>query len=261
MKDLTLPGETRVAIAGDWHGNVLWTQTAIPALHRAAPDIKTILHAGDFGIAPERRGKTFLSTVDYWSGAAGIERVLVTPGNHEDWGRLDQRFASQPGEAIRLSETVWALPRGFRFALAGRYFMSFGGAASLDFVYRRAGRTWWPTEMPTAEDVAAAMVDGEVEVMVAHETIDGGTTKVESVIRSNPFDWDNAALEYSRRSRDLVTELWEAVRPQILFHGHLHVADQIELPTGQRVVSLGSDRQRKNIGLLRLDDLAWSWID
>jgi hypothetical protein len=261
MRDLTLPGETRVAIAGDWHGNVLWVQTAIPALHRAAPDIKTILHAGDFGIAPERRGKGFLSTVDYWCGAAGIERLFVTPGNHEDWGRIDQRFASRPGEAIRLSGTVWVLPRGFRFVLAGRTFMSFGGAASLDFAYRRAGRTWWPTEMPTAEDVAAAILDGEVEVMVAHETIDGGTARVESVIRSNPFGWDDAALSYSRRSRGLVTEVWDAVRPDIFFHGHLHVADQIQLPTGQRVVSLGSDRQRNNVGLLGLADLAWSWID
>jgi hypothetical protein len=261
MKDLTLPGETRVAIAGDWHANVMWVQAAIPALHRAAPDIKTILHAGDFGIAPERRGKTFLSTVDYWCGAAGIERVLVTPGNHEDWGRLDQRFASQPGEAIRLSEVVWVLPRGYRFALAGRTFLSFGGAASLDLAYRRAGRTWWPTEMPTAEEVAAALVDGSVEVLIAHETIDGGTAKVESVIRSNPLDWDDEALAYSRRSRGLVTEVWEGVRPDIFFHGHLHVADRIELPTGQRIVSLGSDCQKKNIGLLTLDNLTWSWID
>jgi hypothetical protein len=261
MRDLTLPGETRVAIAGDWHGNVMWVQTAIPALHRAAPDVRTILHAGDFGIAPERRGKTFLSTVDYWSGAAGIERVLVTPGNHEDWERIDRRFASQPGEAIRLSETVWVLPRGYRFALAGRTFMSFGGAASLDFAYRRAGRTWWPAEMPTAEEVAAAIVGGNVEVLIAHETIDGGTAKVESVIRSNPLDWHDEALAYSRRSRGLVTEVWEGVRPDIFIHGHFHAADRIDLPTGQRVVSLGSDRQKKNIGLLNLSDLAWSWLD
>jgi hypothetical protein len=261
MKDLTLQGETRVAIAGDWHANVLWVQKAIPALHRAAPDVRTILHAGDFGILPERRGKGFLASVDYWCVAAGIERVLVTPGNHEDWSRLDQRFASRPGEAIRLSETVWVLPRGFRFTLAGRTFMSFGGAASLDFADRRAGRTWWPTEMPTAEDVAAAIVDGNVEVLIAHDTIDGGTAKVESVIRSNPLDWDDDALAYSRRSRGLVTEVWEGVRPDIFFHGHLHVADRIELPTRQRIVSLGSDRQRKNIGLLTLDSLTWSWVD
>jgi hypothetical protein len=259
--DLSRVGERRVAVAGDWHGNVAWVQRIIPALHRAAPDVRTILHAGDFGILPERRGKGFLTTVDYWCRSAGIEKVLVTPGNHEDWSRLGQRFASRPGEAIRLSETVWVLPRGLRFHLAGRLFMSFGGAASLDFAYRRAGRTWWPTEMPTAEEVAAAMVDGNVEVLVAHETINGGTARVESVIRSNPFGWDEEALEYSRQSRGLVTEVWEAVRPDIFFHGHIHLADRIELPTGQQVVSLGSDRQRKNIGLLNLDDLTWSWID
>jgi hypothetical protein len=261
MKDLTLPGETRVAIAGDWHGNVLWVQTAIPALRRAGPDIKTILHAGDFGIAPERRGKGFLATVDYWCKSSGIERVLVTPGNHEDWGRLDQRFASRPGEAIRLSEVVWVLPRGFRFALAGRTFLSFSGAASLDFASRRAGHTWWSAEMPTAEEVAAAVKGGPVEVLITHETINGGSAKVEAVLNSNPMGWDEAALEYSRASRRLITALWLGIEPDLLFHGHLHTADRIQLENGQRVISLGSDGQRKNIGLLDLSNLNWTWME
>jgi hypothetical protein len=259
--DLSVPGETRVAVAGDWHANTMWIQSIIPALRRAAPDVQTILHVGDFGILPERRGKGVLATVDYWCRAASIERVLVTPGNHEDWGRLSQRFDSQPGEPIRLSETVWVLPRGFRFVLSGRSFMSFGGAASLDVAYRRAGRTWWPAEMPADEDVAAAGRGGPVEVLLTHEAIDGGTDRVEAVIRSNPMGWDTDALRYSAESRARVTTVWNAVRPDVLAHGHMHLADAIELPTGQRIYSLGSDRQRKNVALLQLGDLAWTWID
>ena len=261
MNNRTLPEETRIAVAGDWHANHLWVQSAIPALHAAAPDVRTILHAGDFGILPDKRGKGFLAAVDAQCQEMGIERVLVTPGNHEDWPRLVNRFASRPGEAIHLSDRVWALPRGFRFRLAGRSFMSFGGAASLDYAYRRARGTWWPEEMPTVDDVAAAIAGGPVEVLITHETLVGGTSKVEAVLRSNPQGWDEHALEYSRTSRRLITALWNGVRPDVLFHGHIHVADRIELPTGQRIVSLGSDGQRKNIGMLDLVDLAWSWID
>ena len=263
MTDLTLRGENAVAVAGDWHGNTMWVQEIVPALHAAAPEIRTILHVGDFGILPGPRGKAFLAAVDARCKVSGIERILVTPGNHDDWGRLTRRFASRPGEAIRLSEAVWVMPRGFRFTLAGRAFMSFGGAASLDYGYRRARGTWWAAEMPTVEDVAAAAaVDGgPVEVLITHETIDGGTPKVEAVLRSNPQGWDDMALDYSQRSRRLVTALWAGVSPDILFHGHIHTADRVELPTGQRIVSLGSDQQKKNCGVLGLADLAWSWID
>ena len=169
--------------------------------------------------------------------------------------------AGRPGEAIRLTETVWVLPRGYRFTLAGRSFLSFGGAASLDFAYQRARGAWWPEEMPTVDDVAAAIVGGPVDILITHETIIGGTSKVEAVLRSTPQKWDKAALEYSKQSRTVVTALWAGVEPKLLFHGHLHAADRIQLPNGQRVVSLGSDAQRKNVGLLDLATLAWTWID
>ena len=259
--DLTLPGETRVAVAGDWHGSIIWVQSVLPAIHSAVPAVRTILHAGDFGILPDRRGKGFLAAVDTQCRASGIERVLVTPGNHEDWSRLGQRFAARPGEAIRLTDCVWVLPRGFRFTLGGRAFLSFGGAASLDFAHRRARGTWWPEEMPTWEHVNAAIAGGPTDVLITHETIIGGTSKVEAVMASNPMSWDEDALEYSRTSRRLVTALWVGVEPNLLFHGHMHTADRIQLPNGQRVVSLGRDGQRKNIGFLDLADLAWTWMD
>ena len=261
MNDLTLAAESRVAVAGDWHGNHLWIQSAIPALHDAAPDVRTILHAGDFGILPGRRGKGFLAAVDAVCSSAGIERVLVTPGNHEDWARLTARFASRPGQPIRLTDAIWVFPRGFRFSLAGRLFMSFGGAASLDFAYRRARGMWWPAEVPTLDDVVAAAAGGPVDVLITHEAIVGGTSKVDAVVMSNPMKWDEEALEYSRTSRRLVTALWVRVEPKALFHGHMHIADRVLLPNGQQVISFGSDRQRKNVGVLDLADLAWTWID
>ena len=257
----TLAGETRVAIAGDWHGSALWLQSVIPAIIRSAPDVRTILHVGDFGIYPDRRGKGFLNAVDRSCLAVGIQRVLVTPGNHDYWPRLDQRFEHRPGQPAQLSKTVWALPRGYRFNLAGRSIMSFGGAASLDAARRRKNGKWWPTEMPTDNDVAAAVAGGPVEVLVTHEAIEGGTTRVQSVLNENPMNWDSQALAYSALSRSRVTEVWSGVRPHVLAHGHIHVADAVTLPNGQRVYSLAANGQKKNIGLIQFTDLAWTWID
>lgn len=183
--DLSIPGELQVALAGDWHGNLFWVQRAIPFLARRARGIRTILHVGDFGVWRERPGKGMLATVDYWCRQTGIERVLVTPGNHEDWDLLDAAFARYPGEAVRLSEVVWVLPRGYRFTLAGRSFVSFGGAASLDYASRTPGMNFWPMEIPTEENVASAIAGGPAEVLVTHETVNGGAPAVERVLSSN----------------------------------------------------------------------------
>ncbi|WP_104090888.1 metallophosphoesterase [Cryobacterium sp. N19] len=256
--DLTLQGETRVAVAGDWHGNISWVQTIIPAIARTAPDVRTILHVGDFGIWPERSGKGFPASVDFWCKNAGIERLLVTPGNHEDWDRLDGWFAGAPGQPVQISDVVWVLPRALRFSLGGATYMSFGGAASVDYELREPGKEWWLTEIPTDDDVAAAIAGGPVDVLITHETVNGGTAATERALRTNPMRWSAEALTYSALSRARVTLVWEAVKPQVLVHGHMHTADQLTLPDGRRIYSLGCDNQAGNVGLLDLATLAWS---
>ena len=253
--------DTRVAVAGDWHSNIMWIQQVLPALRRFAPDVSTILHTGDFSILPEARGKKLLRAADAACRENGIDRILVTPGNHEDWPRLDTLFAARPGEAIRLSASVWVMPRGYRFSIHGRTFMSFGGATSLDAAYRRTRGTWWASEMPTSEEAAAAVVAGGVDVLVTHETIMDSTARVEARIRANPTHWDETALAYSLQSRALITRLWREAKPAILAHGHIHVADQRMLPSGQRIYALANDGQRKNIAVIDIASLTWTWID
>ena len=250
----------RVAIAGDWHGSIGWVQSSIPRLHRQAPDVTTIFQVGDFGIFKERHGSGFLAAVDYWCKAAGINRVFVTPGNHEDWGELTARFAKQPGDAVQMSRVVWVLPRGFRFSLGEYQWMSFGGAASVDREFRIEDTDWWVNEIPTELDVEHAIGGGPVDVLLTHETIDGGTVEVESILASNPMGWPSKALEYSAESRNRVTRVWNAVRPQVLAHGHLHVKGEIELADARRVYSLGCNGTPGNLAVLNAQNLEWEWL-
>lgn len=258
--DLSLPGETQVAVAGDWHGNINWVQKAIPALARAVPGTQTILHAGDFWMHRSIKGRTYLDAIDFWCKRSGITRILVTPGNHEDWDYLDDEFAAMPGIPVPLSPYVSVLARGFRFTLAGTSFLSFGGAASVDYSRRRVGHDWFLTEAPTDADVAAAIAGGPVDVLLTHDTVNGGTAATESLLRTNPMGWPAEALVYSAESRNRVTEVWDAVGARLLLHGHMHVADRITLPDDRRVISLQRDEHDKNIGLLNLQTLAWEWV-
>ncbi|WP_166790654.1 MULTISPECIES: metallophosphoesterase [unclassified Cryobacterium] len=216
------PDETQVIVAGDWHGNSSWAGKAIPSIARNSPEVRTILHVGDFGIWPGASGRKFLDAVDFWCARAGITRVLVTPGNHEHWGWLDREFHARPGKPAALSPVVAVLPRGYRFEIGHRTFASFGGAASVDFEMRSEGIDWFPSELPTKHDVARAVAGGYADVLLTHETIDGGTPATESVLRRNPMGWSTEALDYSSRSRALVTEVWKGTSPQMLFHGHMH---------------------------------------
>ncbi|TFD94008.1 metallophosphatase family protein [Cryobacterium lactosi] len=260
IPDLSLTGETQVAVAGDWHANIGWVQQVFPFLRRAVPGIRTVLHLGDFGYWGERSGHGFPETVSYWARAAGIERVLVTPGNHEHWSSLDSLFAVSPNRPVQIAERVHVLPRAFRFTLAGRTFASFGGAASLDRDDRVPLKTWWPSEVPTEADVTRAIDGGPTEVLLTHEAVDGGTELVERILRSNPLGWDEAAIAYSALSRERVTRVYEALRPRVLAHGHLHLKDERTSKDGRKIYSLGADGQDGNLAVLRLEDLRWTWL-
>jgi Icc-related predicted phosphoesterase len=82
---------------------------------------------------------------------------------------------------------------------------------------------------------------------------------VERLLATNPQRWPVKALAYSAVSRARVTEVWEQTRPAVLIHGHMHLADQVRLPGEQQVISLGCDDAPRNIGVLALEALEWTW--
>ncbi|MBB4140436.1 metallophosphoesterase [Microbacterium invictum] len=250
-------------VAGDWHGNLAWVGRAIPAAARTG--VRTLLHLGDFGFWPGGSAD-LLATVDHcvaksWERTvtSGIERVLVTPGNHEDWASLDSLFAAHPGRAVRVSESVWVLPRGFRFAAGGRSFLSFGGAASIDYAYRVALRSWWPSEMPSLDDIRTAVVGGATDVLLTHDAGLSVTPQIAAVL-TGPSQWVASERQYSGMGRTLIDYVLTATNPLLQLHGHHHLRDtgvfEREGMPPLRVEALGMDGQDGNVTLLNLDDLS-----
>lgn len=80
------------------------------------------------------------------------------------------------------------------------------------------------------------------------------------MLSSNAFGWSADALAYAAVSRERVTRVWEALDPALLVHGHMHLKDEVGLPGGRRVYSMGMDNEDGNLALLGLDDLQWAWI-
>lgn len=249
-----------VAVAGDWHGNIPWARQAIQRLDDLG--IHTCYHVGDFGIWPGPAGKRWLTAVETAAAAADLS-IYVTPGNHEDWARLDTRWTSAPGEPIQLSRHIAVLPRGYRWNVDGRSFVSFGGGASIDFELRIAGQSWWPSELPTEADAAAAIAGGRADVMLSHDAPLEGTPAVQRARDpgSPGRQWSRAARDYAALSADRITKVFAAVTPQLLVHGHFHVRNETILASGQHILSLAADNQPGNLALLDLEDLSHQWID
>jgi Icc-related predicted phosphoesterase len=258
----------RVVFAGDWHGNLLWATSRIQSI--GSSGVKTILHVGDFGIWPGASGKRYLQGVENTCERHDVD-ILITPGNHEDWGRLTTLWANPKRRdsktrralPVYLSDHVQVLPRGHRFTIDETTFLSFGGAASVDKHLRTEGVDWWSEEMPSEADVETAIAGGRVDVLVTHDSPEREwcVPAVRDTLARNPLGWPQDSLTWAAVSRARVNRVFEAVRPRLLVHGHHHVWGEriAQLPDAgheTRVVSLGSDGEVGNVWRLNLDEKA-----
>ena len=233
-----------VGVAGDWHGNTRWALHALSELHDAG--VSDVWHLGDFGLWPDGAG--YLDAVEGACARLGMT-ILVTPGNHEDYGQL-----SREGRVTTwVRDRIAFLPRGHRFTLNGWRVLSFGGAPSVDFECRAEGVSWWRAELPTDDEVDAAMADGVCDILLLHDSSDAPhATRGVSRILSSGSGLSDRALAYARVGRERVTRLRAGVRPYMALHGHYHVADIAQHGNGSWTVSMAADGTDGNLGLLHL---------
>lgn len=81
--------------------------------------------------------------------------TLWIDGNHENYDMIQKYPREQwhGGEIQKISENIFHLCRGNMFDIDGRSFFVFGGAESHDIEYRIPGKSWWPQELPTEEEI------------------------------------------------------------------------------------------------------------
>lgn len=258
----------RVAVAGDWHGNTNWAVGRLMSLGAKHPDVDTLLHLGDFGIWLGQSGIEYLDVVEKAATRQGIRQILVTPGNHEDWGRLMAAWAEPAnldgdGEPLplRLNDVVTVLPRGHRFEMGGRTFVSIGGAISVDREWRTPGASWWSAEEILPADVERVARRGHADVMLTHDSPDEPywTEPVAAICQDDDSGWPFSALLDAAVSRKRLREAFEVVQPRLLFHGHFHVRGSAEVTLSDgsacRIESLPHDGMAGNVVLLDLDAL------
>lgn len=249
--------DERVWVAGDWHGNISWVRRLFRTMSRVDGSIETVLQLGDFwphgAMIPE---------LDRRARQAGIKRILFVPGNHEPWPQLIQlEEALAPGKAVRISETVWFLPRPFRFTIAGLRVLALGGASSVDAAFRTQGVDWWPEERINGTHEALAIGTGSAEIMLTHESPLSSVPEVQQILDDNPGEYPAAEREISQGQRERVERIWDAVSPKLLLHGHMHIYGERTFDDGRRIISLASDETAGHAGLLNMSTLEFELLD
>ena len=209
-----------IYLTGDTHGTIEIGKLsrANLAVERVEPgegDFVIIL--GDFGLvfAPDGQSaeeRWWLKWLDEkpWT-------TLFIDGNHENFARLNALPEEEwrGGRVHRVSESVLHLMRAQIFEIDGRSFFTMGGAASHDRQFRKEGRSWWPEELPSEEELAraASVLDGcgrRVDYVLTH----CAPTLVQG--RINPTFLPDRLTEYLQHVRDTTAfHRW--------YFGHYHV--------------------------------------
>ena len=177
----------------------------------SADDFVIVL--GDFGLFWSERTDELLARKN-------IERyfpatLLFIDGNHENFDMLD----GLPRER-KFGGT--ASVGGEIYEIAGRRFLCFGGALSVDKAYRIPGLSWWAREIPSEEEFSYAMRN-------AHDFIAAGG-RIDAVLSHTAPGFAMKFLkEYlwcGKSTRDKTSEylerIFELVRPARWYFGHFH---------------------------------------
>ncbi len=203
---------TRIAVAGDWHGNSFHADRAIR--HAAEQGAEAVLHVGDFGY---KFAPSFMAHVQRALEDTGLVLGFV-PGNHDDYDRLDALDADYGCTAIPMRPNVFYLPRGYRWTWAGVSFLALGGAHSVDRLWRARGE-WWARETITIGEALNASLDGPADVMICHDVPDGVRIPC---IEGNPHGFPESEIVAAQRHRELLRNVVNEVKPKHLFAGHYH---------------------------------------
>lgn len=213
----------RFLIAGDWHAHGYQAGAALGLMENIGPDVKVLVHVGDFGIWPSTAGHTFLKRLS----EALVERdmwVLFVDGNHEDFNTLLNIPRELDGHRI-VRERIVHLPRGFRWNWNGIDFGALGGAHSVDQQWRQPGKTWWAQEWVNDNELARFRGGGPVDVVFMHDSPAGAPNEVVDSEDNQKrafasYGPRNMAMASDHRRR--LASAIDPTDPAMIFHGHYH---------------------------------------
>lgn len=205
-----------IYLTGDTHADLDISKlntTRFPQQKSLTKDDYVII-CGDFGLcwSGSNTEKWWLK----WLSQRSFTTLWID-GNHENFDRLyqfptEERFG---GVVRQIAPDIYHIPRGQVLTLEGRQIFFMGGARSIDRHLRREHVSWWPQEMPTPQEMEAAVRtlerhDWQVDYVVTH-----CAPRSIQLLLSPYFENDPMVGFLERVRQDLSFTRW--------FFGHYHM--------------------------------------
>jgi len=164
-----------ILVTGDTHGDMRRFNNDNIKSQGGGKYPSHVLVAGDFGLVwstnpDDMEERKWLE----WLDAKPWETIALL-GNHENFERayafpLEEHLGAP---MYRVSEKVWLMQHGNIYTIDGKTFFAFGGAESIDKVFRKNRLSWWEEEIPTRTDYDRGVrslkaVAGKVEYVITH---------------------------------------------------------------------------------------------
>lgn len=143
-----------IKITGDTHGELGISRLNNKHIKDKKANFPNyVIIAGDFGIIWAGRKDKHENYWLNWLDSKPFE-TLVVLGNHENYERIyqlptEERFGAK---VYKVSEKVYILQHGNMYNIEGNNIFVFGGAESIDKIYRTNRISWWEEEIPTYAD-------------------------------------------------------------------------------------------------------------
>jgi hypothetical protein len=201
-----------IAFFGDWHGHLGWTLGCIDAAEDVG--VETMISVGDCALDwPGAQRGRYEKRINGVLEQKGM-RLLVSPGNHDNWHTI---LRLQPGKdgLARWRSNIWILPRGGRTLCEGLTIGGLGGAFSVDSHRRTEGKDWWTDEEPTPEEAQRLIEGGPIDVLVTHDA-------PLSVPLKSGLKLPSGYIERANRTRILLDDVVATLTPAHLIAGHWH---------------------------------------
>lgn len=250
MTDWATLNPSRIAVAGDWHGNSFHADRVIR--DAAEQGAQAVLHVGDYGY---KFAPGFMARCQRALEETGLVLAFVD-GNHDDHDKLSALVAEHGRTAIPMRPNIFYLPRGYRWIWSGVSFLALGGAHSVDRPWRACGE-WWARETITIGEAVTAANGGRADVMICHDVPDGVRIPC---IEGNPIGFPESEIAAAQRHRELLARVVAEVRPKHLFAGHYHC--RLDAPligrdyrTEVHILDMDGPRMADNVQVVELTAL------
>lgn len=188
----------KILVLGDIHGNWKAANAVIKMVSEIVA-FEAIFQAGDLG---ER-----FPGVKSWQPNTDVP-IYWCDGNHDNFDAIED------GD---FNPRLTYMPRGSVLEIGGRKVLFFGGATSIDRMWRIEGRDWWPQEAITEKQVS--------------DCLDADHKNIDTIVsHDRPLNYHTKRMvkykvEYGRSDRIALQSIVDKYRPTRHFYGHYHDID------------------------------------